>query len=348
VAPNPLEEKRSRIDGYLTRDAVVYYLLVLPAFALSIAFSLAIATAGLVTSAAGPGGLLTTLGDALPFVVFVGGAFSIFSFRPSLLVVALVGTFFIGVSVSNGIQLLGISLNLPDTVVAVLAATFLALAGFNYSRGLELLAGRRPYVVSTGPPVYNLLGVALESAVPLGAALGLVLVVGAVVGAFGAQAADLPQPLSSLAQIYLQTRIGLVFTTLFVAGAAIWILRQFVEPVILHFTLTRSDARKELLAEIEPTLKSVRKVSRYRPTRGIPWAVLTIAYSGAIAFAMVAFSPGGQIARDLVSALTLKPPSPTPTETLLQSAFQNGIVKADILFAQSQDYVRQLIKLLWG
>lgn len=342
------DERSSRIDGYLTRDALAYYALVFPALALSIFFSLAIATTGLVTSASGVGGLVSTLGEALPFLVLLGGAYAVVSFRPSLLVTMLVGTFFIGVSVSNGIQLLGISLNLPDTVVVVIAATFLALAGFNYARGLKLLAGRRPDVVSTGPPAYNVLGIALESAVPLGSALGLVLVVEAVVAAFGAQAAHLPQPLSSLAQIYLQTRIGLVFTTLFVAGAAIWVLRQFVEPVILHFTLTRADAKKELLAEIDPTLKSVRKISRYRPTRGISWAVLTIAYTSGIAIAVIAFSPGAQIAKDLVSTLTLQPPSPTPTEALLESAFQNGIVRADILFAQSQDYIRQLVKLLWG
>ena len=341
-------EKTSRIDGYLTRDAFAYYALVFPALALSIVFSLAIATTGLVTNATGLGGLVSTLGEALPFVVLLGGAYAVFTFRPSLLVTMLVGTFFVGVSVSNGIQVLGTSLDLPDTVVLVIAATFLALVGFNYARGLKLLAGRRPDVVSSGPPLYNLLGVALESAVPLGAALGLILIVEAIVAALGAQAGSLPQPLSSLAEIYIQTRIGLVFTTLFVAGAVIWVLRQFVEPVVLHFTLTRADAKKELLAEIEPTLKSVRKVSRYRPTRGIPWGALTIAYSSAIAIAIIAFSPGSQTVRDLVSTLTLQPPTPTPTETLLQSAFQDGIVKADILFAQSQDYVRQLIKLLWG
>ena len=44
----------------------------------------------------------------------------------------------------------------------------------------------------------------------------------------------------------------------------------------------------------------------------------------------------------------MRPPSPTPLELLLQNAFQNGIVKADILFAQSEDYIRDLVRLLWG
>jgi len=169
-----------------------------------------------------------------------------------------------------------------------------------------------------------------------------------VVRDFQAQSSLLPSPLSSLASLYLQTRIGTVFTTLFVAGAAIWAMRQFLEPVILHFTLTPGDARKELLSEIEPTTRSVRKVARYKPSRGLSWGILAIAYCWGIAAALAFFLPSGEFYHDLLGALTLRPPVPSPAEALLQTAAQSAVVKADILFAQSQDYIREVIQILWG
>jgi hypothetical protein len=302
----------------------------------------------LVSQSASYGPAVSVLARTLPVFVLGGSVYAVFSFRPSLLVAILIATFFVAASVANGISLLGAQLDLGATVVLVIAATFLALAGFNYARGLKLLAGRRPDLTASGPLGYNVFGVALESAVPLAVALALVVIVEAVVRDFQAQSSLLPEPLSSLASLYLQTRIGIVFTTLFVAGAAIWVMRQFVEPVILHFTLTPTDARKELLSEIEPTTKSVRKIARYRPSRGLPWGLLAVAYCVGIAATLSFFLPAGELSRDLVGALTLRPPTPSPAESLLQSAAQSAVVKADILFAQSQDYIREVIQILWG
>lgn len=230
----------------------------------------------------------------------------------------------------------------------VVVATFLALAGFNYARGVKLLGGRRPDVTSSGPLGYNALGLALESVFPLAAALAMVVLVEIVVGDLGAQAARLPAPLSELASLYLQSRIGIVFTTLFVAGAAIWVMRQFLEPVILHFTLNAADAKKELLAEIEPTTRSVRKVARYRPSRGLAWALLTVAYCAGLIGALGIFLPRGEFSHDLIATVDLHPPSPTLAEALLQNSIQNALVRINILYAQSQDYIREIIQLLWG
>jgi len=335
---------------YASRDAAVFYALVLPAVVAGLVFSVAIASTpgDLVSQTASYGAAVGVLASLLPLFVLAVSAYAVFSFRPSLLVALLIATFFVGVSVANGISLLGVQLDLGATVVLVIAATFLALAGFNYARGLKLLAGGRPDITASGPLGYNAFGVALESAFPLAVALGLVVLVEAVVKGFQAQASLLPQPLSSLASLYLQTRIGIVFTTLFVAGAAIWVMREFLEPVILHFTLSPSDARKELLSEIEPTTKSVRKIRRYRPSRGVGWGVLTIAYCWGIAATLAFFLPRGEFYRDLLGVLTLKPPIPSPAEALLDSAVQSAVVKADILFARSQDYIRDIIQILWG
>lgn len=345
-----MPEAPSLAARYASRDSAVFYLLVLPAVVAALVFSVAIASTpgDLVSQSASYGPAVSVLARLLPLFVLAGSAYAVFSFRPSLLVALLIATFFLAVSVANGISLLGVQLDLGATVVLVIAATFLALAGFNYARGLKLLSGRRPDITTSGPFSYNAFGVALESAVPLAVALALVVVVEVVVRDFQAQSSLLPAPLSSLASIYLQTRIGTVFTTLFVAGAAIWVMRQFVEPVILHFTLTRGDARKELLSEIEPTTKSVRKIIRYRPSRGLGWGILTIAYCWGIAATLAFFLPRGEFYRDLFGALTLRPPIPSPAEALLQTAAQSAMVKANILFAQSEDYIREVIQILWG
>jgi len=313
-------------------------------------FSIAIvSTPGDMLTQAAPGGSAVTAAvQLLPWALLAASVYAIFSFRPSLLVTLLIASFFVAASVANGIAFLGVQLDLGDTVILVVAATFLALAGFNYARGVKLLAGRRPDVTSSGPLGYNALGLALESVFPLAAALALVVLVETVVGDLGAQAARLPAPLSALASLYLQSRIGIVFATLFVAGAAIWVMRQFLEPVILHFTLNASDAKKELLAEIEPTTRGVRKIARYRPSGGLAWGLLTVAYCAGLIAALAIFLPRGEFSRDLFATLDLHAPSPTPAEALLQNSIQNALVKINILYAQSQDYIREIIQLLWG
>jgi hypothetical protein len=335
---------------YATREALIYYALVLPALAAEALFSIAIvSTPGdLLTQSAQGGSAANAAVQLLPWALLAVSLYAIFSFRPSLLITLLIASFFVAASVADGIAVLGAQLNLGYTVILVVAATFLALAGFNYSRGIKLLAGRRPIVTSSGPLGYNDHAVAFESALPLLAALALVVLVETAVGALGAQAARLPAPLSTLTSLYLQSRIGLVFTTLFVAGAAVWGIRQFLEPVILHFTLNPADAKKELLAEIEPTTKGVRKIARYRPSGGLAWGLLTAAYCLGLLAALAVFLPRGQFSRDLVAVLDLHAPSPTPVESFIQDSIKNALVKINILYAQSQDYIREIIQLLWG
>jgi len=340
----------SLASRYATKEALIYCILVLPALISEVAFSIAIvSTPGdLLTQAAPGGSAVSALVQLIPWLLLAASVYAIFSFRPSLLVTLLITSFFVAASVANGIAFLGAQLDLGDTVIVVVGATFLALVGFNYARGIKLLAGRRPDVTSSGPLGYNALGVALEVAFPLAAALALVVLVEALVGDLGVQAAHLPPPLSALASLYLQSRIGLVFTTLFVAGAAIWAMRQFLEPAILHFTLNAADAKKELLSEIEPTTKSVRKIARYRPSGGLAWGLLTAAYCVGLIAALALFLPRGQFSRDLLAALDLHAPTPSPVEALVRDSFQSAVVRVNILYAQSQDYIREIIQLLWG
>jgi hypothetical protein len=335
---------------YASRDALVYYVLSLPAIVAETIFSVSITSnpGNLVTQAGSYGGSAIISVQLLPWLILLASLYAIYAFRPSILVILLVTSFFIAVSISNAITLLGAQLDLAAIVLLVIAASFLALAGFNYARGLKLLAGRQLKVTSSGPIGYQVLGIALESAIPLAAALALVALVGAVVAALGVQAALLPQPLSTLSTIYLKTRVGVVFTTLFVAGATIWILRQVLEPILLYFTLTADDAKKALLSEIEPTTKTVRKFLRYRPSRGTGWGVLTVVYCLVLVVALAVLLPRGQFYNDLSAAFNLQSPSPSPVEVLIQRSSENLAARSDLAFSQVEDYVRTIIRLLWG
>jgi hypothetical protein len=334
---------------YATKDALIYYSLSLPAIVAEAIFSVAITSSpGVLASQGAPYGALVTLVRFLPWLFLLASVYAVFVFRPSILVSLLVASFFIAASVSSTITFVGARFDLADVVFLVIAASFLALAGFSYARSVKLLGGRQVKLTSSGPMGYQVLGIALESVLPLVAALALVALVEAVVGVLGVQAALLPQPLSSLASLYLETRVGLVFTTLLVAGATIWVLRQVLEPIILHFTLTVDDAKKELLSEIEPTTKMVRKFVRYRPSRGLAWGVLGLAYCIGMVGAMAAFLPHQEFYNGLAGVFDPRAASPSPAEQFSLRSFENLTVRADIAFAQVEDYIRAIIRLLWG
>jgi hypothetical protein len=343
-------ETPSTLSKYLTRSALTYYALALPAIIAQLIFSISLASnsGSLVPQVASLGGTVSATILLLPWLFLIVSAYAVFSFRPSTLVTMLAFSFLIVATATSSASFLGAQLDLADLVLLVIAASFLALAGFNYARGAKLLAGRRLDVRSAGPRPYQAMGIGLEIGTPLLAVFVLVALVQAVVGAVNVQAALLPQPLSTLASLYLQSRFGIVFATLFVAGATIWVLRQLLEPALLYFTLTAADAKKELLGEIEPTTKSVKKIARYRPSGGLAWGLLAVVYCGGLIAALALFLPRDQLLRDLLAPLSLKPPPHTSVEVLIQSSIQSGLVRVDIAFAQSQDYIRTIIRLLWG
>ncbi len=340
----------SRLSKFLTRSALTYYILALPALVAEVIFAFSVqSSAGtLMPQLASLGGAVSATVLLLPWLFLFLSFYAVASFRPSTLVAMLVFSFLFVATTTTSATILGARLDLAGMVLLVIAASFLTLAGFNYARGAELLAGRRLKVASAGPRPYQALGLALEVGTPLVAVLALVLLVQALVGALGVQASHLPQPLSTLASLYLQSRFGIVFATLFVAGATIWVIRQVLEPALLYYTLTPADAKKELLSEIQPTTRSVLKVARYRPSRGLAWGALAVVYCLALVGALAYFLPQGQVARDLLAALRLQPPSPSSAETLFQDSVNGGLVRLDIAYAQSQDYLRAIIRLLWG
>ena len=340
----------SNLPKYASKEALVYYGLVAPAILTQTIFSVAIASnpAGLIPQIAQYGALAPLAVQAVPLVLLLLSFYAVVAFRPSFLVTLLVASFFVSTSAAAQVSLGGIPLNLGEAVSIVVLSSFLALIGFSYARGLKLRGGRELRAGSAGPMGFRVLGLLLDFGFPAAASVALVAVVEAAVGAFSAQAAKLPEPLSTLTSLYMQTRIGLVFTTLVVAGAIIWILRQVVEPGILYFTLTRQDGIKELHDEITPTTKKVRKLMSYRATGGLAWGALGVFYCTGVAIAIVMLLPPSEAYRNLEAVFNLRAPAPAPFELGFQRAAQQALIKADILIAQGQDLANTIFHLLWG
>ena len=231
----------------------------------------------------------------------------------------------------------------------VVAATFLALVGFNYARGIKLLDGRRPDVTSSGPLGYNALGVALESAFPLAAALALVVLVDALVGDLGCPGGAPPGA---------ALRAGLALPPVAHRPRLHDALRRRRRhlghapvPRARHTPLHAERRRREEGAALRDRADDESPSGRSRATgrrAGSRWGLLTAAYCAGLIAALALFLPRGQFFRDLLAALDLHAPTPSPAEALVQAPSRALVVRINILYAQSQDYIREVIQVLWG
>src|SRR5439155_4334849 len=165
---------------------------------------------------------------------------------------------------------------------------------FNYARAAKVLGGRPALVESGGPLGYQVLSTSLELVLPLLAALALAVAVSAIVTTLTLQTKLLPEPLSTLSSLYLESRFGLVFVSIGVAGALIWAMRQVLEPIILYFTLTYEDGVKMALNEVEDIAKKLRRQARVRPASGRSWfAVSIVCVVSVSSLSLFAVSPQG-------------------------------------------------------
>jgi hypothetical protein len=339
-----------RASRYTTRQALIYYLLSIPAIVLELVFSLAIASnpQEVLPQVAAYGSTLSLFVQIVPWAVLLLSAYAIVSFRPSTLIVLLTVSFFISATVTTGMNFFGYTIALPQAVSLVIISTFTALVGFSYSRGAKILKGRELRTESGGPVGYQVLSIGVEVVLPLLAALGLVLFVGAVVAAIKAQAALLPQPLSTLSSLYLQSQAGLVFTTILIAGATIWVLRQMVEPIIVYYTINAGDGVKILLSDIDDITKKVWQGSKVSFRGSALWLFLGV-FSIAAALVYLEGSLGTQaIYNGLLAILGQQKPATTPFELAFQQSVKDTMIRTDELVLRAEDFIRTIIQLLWG
>jgi len=341
--------RRSLPPALFTRQALIYYLLCLPALVSEGLFSLAIASnPNLVPEIASFGGIISLAVQIVPWLLMALSIYALISLRPSILIALLTVSFFIAASVTTSMSFFGYPFSLAAAVTLVVVSTFTALVGFNFSREAKLLAGKNLVTRSSGPLGYQLFSLGIELVLPLLAALGLVLFVSAITGALKAQALLLPQPLSTLTSLYLGTIWGFALTTILVAGATIWAMRQVVEPIVLYYSITSQDARKMALAEIKDITSKLSKETGKSP-RGIRW-ILPAALISVFLLAYLEISQGfGNLSSDLWQAVTLqKTANPSPFEVAFQNSASNFVSRFDQAVVQTENFIRALFTFLWG
>ncbi len=335
---------------YASRQAITYYTLSLPAIALQLFFSSSVAAnPGQFTpeiASFGPG--ITELVQLLPWGLLALSILAVVRFRPSALVSLLTASFFLAAAALGGSALFGTALGLTGSVSLVITASFAALIGFNYARAAKVLGGRPALLESRGPLGYQVLSTSLELVLPLLAAVGLAVAVSAIVTTITFQTKLLPEPLSTLSSLYLESRFGLVFVSIAVAGALIWAMRQILEPIIMYFTLTYQDAVKLALNEVEDIAKKLRRQARARPAPGFGWLVVSIlSVISVLSLSLLLVSPQS-LWDNLLSIFGLHGIQNTTGLGNPETAARNLVRIIDSYVVQGQDIIRALIRLLWG
>jgi len=342
--------KATASTKYVNRQAITYYALSLPAIALQLFFSSSVAanpgqfTPQLASFGAG----ITELVQLLPWVLLALSVLAVVRFRPSSLVTLLTASFFLAVAALGESGFFGTAIGLTGSVSLVIIASFMALIGFNYARAAKVLAGRPPLVEGRGPLGYQLMSTSLEIVLPLLAAVALAVAVSEIVTTLTLQAKVLPEPLSTLTSLYLASRFGLVFVSIGVAGAVIWAMRQFLEPIIMYFTLTYEDAVKMALNEVEDIAKKLRKQARLKPYSGWGWlGVSIVCVIAVVSISLLVVSPQS-LWNNLLSIFGLHGVQGTGGAGDLETAARNLVRTADSYVVQGQDIIRGVIRLLWG
>lgn len=324
---------------YYNRQAIIYYALVLPALVLELVFSAQIVSN---PSEIGIAGLLLQIVQLVPFIMLALSLYAIIRFRPSLLAAFLSVSFFVFVIVVGLSQLA-----LVATTSLVVTALFLSLIGFNYARATKILGGRNATIESNGPFPTQILSTALELVLPFLAALIVVFAISGALAVIRSQAASLPAPLSTLSSLYLDSQIGLVFASILVAGMVIWSMRQILEPIILYFTITRSDAVSMALEEIDDVVKKARLTAAAKPSAGRIWILGGVACALVVFALSIALSGWQGTLNDLVNAFKSHPVR-TPVDTSIIEKSRSAANQIDSAFVFLENLLRTIIRLLWG
>jgi len=322
---------------YSSRQALIYFMLSAPALVLEFVFAtgLILNLGGVVASV---GGDLALLVGIVPWAVLIVAIFAFLRFRPSLLVATLAFSFFLYAVTASQTGILGTQGGFGLSAGLVAVGVFCALIGFSYSRGASLRAGRDLRVESQGPIGFQVLGTSLDFGMPLFITLGVIVLVSAIVGAANSEVHVLPEPLSTISSLYLSTRMGLASVVILVAGLAIWTTREFLEPVILYYTLTYDEAVDQALGEVDDVRKGIIREGK---VRWIP--LLTVSEIALVAVIVLSahFIGTGTLLSEAKSVLSFQASSPSPNET-------NLLVRADQLEAQIQYILNTIFRMLWG
>jgi hypothetical protein len=337
----------SRAAMFLTKDGTTYLFLTLPAFLIQATYSIALYSATIVDASSIPPpfsiipyNLIIRLIGVVALIVSLA---SIALFRPTLTMLTLGVSYFL------------ITL-LPQTPATepliLLIPLFLLMISFNYGRTAQTVAGRKPIVSSTGPLHLKILSVTLSGVLPVAAAIVLVVTTSMVTGLAQSESAVLPYPLADLVRLYLHTRIGFVLLATAAAGILLWVIREFLEPAVLYYSLDGAGARQMLMEEYNYEKERLEKRFLKRKI-GSPIQLKTPAQRWIITAAVLAslllilFGPTPSMMAQRSGLASNIVPNTLNEETLLKMV-STGTHYIDSKMLQVENLIRYFISLLWG
>jgi len=268
---------------------------------------------------------------------------SVVTFRPTSTIFSLGISFFIVALLPRAPT--------PDPLVFI-SALILLLLSFNFGRSVRMTAGRTPEVYSRGPIHFRALSLSLNGILPIAASIGLVVLASIILETVKSGVTSLPYPLSDLILLYLDTRIGFVSFILLNAGILLWIIREFLEPAVLYYSLDQGMAGRFATERYEELKRDLeRKFLKHR--LGIPLkpakpsrVTLTLGLILLILI-LVLYGPTPQDIQVKSEGLLERIPLGLDGKTIIQS-FSKLIEFVDSKTLSLENLIRYLIRILWG
>lgn len=327
---------------YTNSDALVYYLLSIPAMILVLVF--AVETSNIMEQTpVSPfwEPLTSTFAIILPVVAISLYLYALLTFRPSTLVILLTLSFFVLTTMSQSVGYY--------SAVAVVASSFGCLIGFNYARKVRVLSGHQPRLRSSKPPLRSRLAtISFDLVLPFVMAVGLVAIVAYVISLLTAETQILPEPLATLGTIYLQTHIYSVLTIVTVAGVTVWTMRNLIEPFLMWYTLKPEDAISEAQSRLAYDLAMINWQASKRPRRGRIWVAGSLFTAFIVGLYLLILVGPERMSNSLLSTIGLARLESNYPGLLLESSAKNFVRKADQFTKILQDLIQEIIKILWG
>ena len=271
----------------------------------------------------------------LPWVLVLLSAVAVLRFRTTILLSLLIMTYFLCAIVVGSADIFGPNvLGAGPTAALVVFSGFLALMSFNYARGAWVLVGKMAKITIERALGFQLLGFAIDFALPVAIALGLVILTENMFHGVEVVVAALPPPLNSVFTSEFVGSITAALLTVLFTTITLWVVRELVEPWVQYFAFTREDAVKQLMYDYDRMISKAERDPMRRPR----WVVYTIIVAVAlVAFDVLLFG-SGTVAGNLGPLFGAGHPTA-----------QHGFyVQSENAFRDIQNGINWLVRLLWG
>jgi hypothetical protein len=284
--------------------------------------------------------IIVQLVQLVPWILLAASLYALFSVRPSTLII-LQTIFFLFLTSTLG--------QLDFFLAGMLVfSAFTTLLGFNYVRAAKVLAGRKLTSESRGPSILRATTLGFDMVLPISAALGAMAIVALIMNVIQAQVKVLPQPLSTLGTLYLQSNFYLILTTISVAGSVIWVMRELLEPIVMRFTMSKADAGEIAFSQIADIARKTWWESTKRPGRGRGPLVVSVLVAMLLVTMLIATQGPAQLANNFLSIIGVSRVPPSRPEVLASNIAKNAVRLIDRWTLTVESIAKFIMKLLWG